>query len=415
MKKLFAVLGPGIIYSGAAVGVSHLVQSTRAGASFGFDLIWILLLANILKYPFFEFAPRYANTTGNSLIEGYKKLGNWAIVMFALLTLFTMFAIQAAVSIVTAGLIAYTFNLPIDEIVLCAIILGISGVFLIIGKYSMLDKTMKFIIVILSISTIFAVISAFFKSNDQILNPTSFSWVNQTHIFFFIAFIGWMPSPIDVSVWSSLWSIAKLKQLKFKPKLKHALIDFKIGYIGTTILALGFLLLGALIMYGKDEELSSNGTIFAGQLINMYSDSIGEWAKSIISIAAVTTMFSTTLTCLDAYPRVLIQTSNLIFQKTQKKDANTSTAFIIWISIIVIGTLFMLGYFSENMRFMVDLATTLSFVTAPILAFMNYKVVTDKHMPEDGKPKLWLKIYSWIGVFFLSAFTIVFLYLRFVN
>lgn len=96
-RKLLQVLGPGLLYAGAAIGVSHLVQSTRAGAGYGFDLIWILLLANILKYPFFEFAPRYAVSARESLIHGYKRLGNWAIIAFAILTISTMFTIQDSV------------------------------------------------------------------------------------------------------------------------------------------------------------------------------------------------------------------------------------------------------------------------------------------------------------------------------
>ena len=32
-------LGPGLLFAGAAIGVSHLVQSTRAGADFGLGLI----------------------------------------------------------------------------------------------------------------------------------------------------------------------------------------------------------------------------------------------------------------------------------------------------------------------------------------------------------------------------------------
>ena len=144
----------------------------------------------------------------------------------------------------------------------------------------------------------------------------------------------------------------------------------------------------------------------------MYTNSIGSWAKWIIAIAAITTMFSTILTCLDAYPRVLQPTTEILFPKLKNIS---SFSFMIWIFILTIGTLIILGYFTANMRFMVDLATTLSFVTAPILAFMNYKVVTDKHMPESGKPKLWLKIYAWVGIFFLSFFTLFFIYWQFLK
>ena len=49
MINFFKKLGPGLLFAGAAIGVSHLVQSTRAGADFGFSLIWALILANFIK------------------------------------------------------------------------------------------------------------------------------------------------------------------------------------------------------------------------------------------------------------------------------------------------------------------------------------------------------------------------------
>ncbi|MCA1748618.1 MAG: hypothetical protein LC634_03490 [Sphingomonadales bacterium] len=53
-------IGPGLIFSGAAVGVSHLVQSTRAGAMFGLALVGVILLINLLKYPAFRFGVDYS-------------------------------------------------------------------------------------------------------------------------------------------------------------------------------------------------------------------------------------------------------------------------------------------------------------------------------------------------------------------
>ena len=95
-------LGPGILFAGAAIGVSHLVYSTRAGTYFGIGLIWALLLVNLFKYPFFQYGPRYANATGENLLEGYKKLGKNILHFYILISLATMFTIQSAVTIVTA-------------------------------------------------------------------------------------------------------------------------------------------------------------------------------------------------------------------------------------------------------------------------------------------------------------------------
>ncbi|MCH1385109.1 MAG: divalent metal cation transporter, partial [Flavobacteriaceae bacterium] len=75
----FKKLGPGLLFAGAAIGVSHLVQSTRAGADYGLGLLWVLLLVNFFKYPFFQFGPRYALATGESLLAGYAKLGRGVI------------------------------------------------------------------------------------------------------------------------------------------------------------------------------------------------------------------------------------------------------------------------------------------------------------------------------------------------
>ena len=49
-QGILAALGPGLVWAAAAVGVSHLVQSTRAGASYGFALVGVVVVANLLKY-----------------------------------------------------------------------------------------------------------------------------------------------------------------------------------------------------------------------------------------------------------------------------------------------------------------------------------------------------------------------------
>ncbi|MCA9253938.1 MAG: divalent metal cation transporter, partial [Phycisphaerales bacterium] len=76
---ILKAIGPGIIFAGAAIGVSHLVQSTRAGAGYGFTLVFVVLLANLFKYPFFEFGQRYASSTGECLLVGYNRVGKWAL------------------------------------------------------------------------------------------------------------------------------------------------------------------------------------------------------------------------------------------------------------------------------------------------------------------------------------------------
>jgi Mn2+/Fe2+ NRAMP family transporter len=409
-KNILKTLGPGLLYAGAAVGVSHLVQSTRAGASYGFELIWVVIAANIIKYPFFEFAPRYATATGKSLVEGYNTSGKWALIVFALLTISTMFAIQAAVTVVTAALLGNIFGIELSPNILTAIILFFTMFVLLSGKFSALDKMIKIIILTLTVSTLIAVVAAF---NTTTVHAAHFDWGNAVDLAFLIALVGWMPGPIDISTWHSSWTVAKMENSGHKPSLKESLFDFNFGYIGTAFLAMGFVSLGAFVMYGSGKTLSSNGVVFAGQLIDMYTTSLGNWAYWIIAIAALTTMFSTTVTVLDAYPRVMQPTSELLFPGLKPKNSKSMGPYTIWMLITIFGSLALLIYFGKSMRFMVDMATTISFVAAPVLAILNYRAVTHEHFPKEARPKKWLLIYAWIGMVFLSLFSLFYIVWKF--
>jgi len=401
MIKFLQKLGPGLLFAGAAIGVSHLVQSTKAGANFGYGLLWALLLINLIKYPFFQFGPRYATATGESLLDGYKKLGKNVLKIYALLTFATMFTIQTAVTIVTAGIASSLFGAHISMVIWTIIILSICFGLLLVGKYALLDKMMKIIIIILSVSTLFAVFTAFYNSETS-LDWTQILPKTDAEIIFLIAFMGWMPAPLDISIWHSLWAIQKKKELKvFSPKT--ALIDFNIGYLGTIVLGIGFLMLGGLVMLGTGKTFSNNGSEFSIQLIQMYTQNLGDWSYIIIGLAALTTMFSTTLTTLDASPRAMNKTMELILEKPLKNG------YTSWLILLIIGTIFIFFFFLSEMGTLIKIATILSFLTAPFYAIMNYLLICSKHTPKPWKPSKIMHILSILGILFLIGFNIWYL------
>lgn len=213
-------LGPGLLYAGAAIGVSHLVQSTKAGAMFGFTLIWAILLAHLIKYPFFEFGSRYVAATSKSILHGYQKLGKWALILFGLLTLSTMFTIVAAILAVTSGLAENLFELGVSVLEWSGIILMFCTALLLIGRFSLLDNLIKSIILILSITTIAAYATSVTGAFDQTNYFGAFSWSDSANVFFLIALMGWMPAPLDLSVWQSVWTVANNGKTKKKANLK---------------------------------------------------------------------------------------------------------------------------------------------------------------------------------------------------
>ena len=397
MINFLKKLGPGLLFAGAAIGVSHLVQSTKAGAEFGFGLIWALILCNFFKYPFFLFGTKYAHATGETLLDGYKKIGDYVLIIYLILSFVTIFTIQAAVTIVTAGLAIELFGFSTDITIWAIIIILGCLLLLLIGKYSLLDNLIKIIILVLGICTVLAVFYAKINS-DMIIDINQIIPSNFEGIIFLVAFMGWMPAPLDVSIWQSIWTKEKITINK-TIDYKTALYDFNIGYITTVVLGICFISLGAFVMYNSGEKFSDQGGEFAGQLIDLYTSSIGENMFLIIAIAAFTTMFSTTITCLDASPRAMDKSFELLgFKKL--------SGYNFWLVILSAGTILIFIFFMSEMGSLVKIATILSFITAPIYAILNYTLITSKFMPSNFHLSIKMKVYSIIGIIFLSSFSI---------
>ena len=367
-------LGPGLLYAGAAIGVSHLVQSTKAGSTYGYILIIAIVLAHVFKYPFFAIGPRYANKTGESLVAGYAKMGRWAVVLLLVLTLSTMFTVQAAVTIVTAGLLQH-MGVSLSAVVLSLLLLVICLLILRIGNYSILDNLMKVIMIILSVSTLAAFALSFSVERGVIPSAqTIFTLTKEEDLGFLLAFVGWMPAPLDIAIWHSIWTLAKGKSAD------NGEFDFRVGFYGTAILGICFLVLGANTMYGSGEALESSAGGFAAQLITSFTSCLGTWSYWFITIAAFTTMFSTTLTCFDAMPRVM----NKISEELKLPKAISSV--LIWQILLFLGALSILFFLVSSMRQMVTFATIVSFLTAPILAWLSYRLVL-----SQPKLQLWTR------------------------
>lgn len=395
-------LGPGLLFAGAAIGVSHLVQSTRAGADFGFGLLWALLVIHAVKYPFFQFGPRYATATGESLLDGYAKLGKWVLVAYFVITFATMFTIQAAVTIVTAGLAANLFGISTNPVIWSAILISVCFLLLVFGKYKLLDNLMKVIIVLLTISTLIAVFVAAIKNENAI----SFSQIiphGAIEISFLIAFLGWMPAPLDVSIWQSLWAIEKKKETNTEFNTKQSIFDFNIGYVTTLFLGICFVALGTFVMFHSGNSFSGSAIKFSKQLIDLYTTNLGDNMKIFIGIAAFTTMFSTTITTLDASPRAMTKTFDLLTKKSFKN------LYWFWISFLALGTLAILIFFISKMGVLVKIATIFSFLTAPFFAILNFILISSKHTPKKWQPSVPLKLLSIAGIIFLISFSIWYL------
>lgn len=418
----WGMLGPGLLYAGAAVGVSHLVMSTQAGARYEFLFLLLIPVIHLIKYPFYKFGPQYTAATGRNILHGYFHLGRWALGGYVVLTLLSMCLIQAAVTIVTSSIAIHFFGLQLPAEYLphlpAIFILTVAAVILYVGQYSALDRMMKVIIVLLALATLAAlglVLVAMPEQQAANLTPL-FNLFDYSELIFLAAFLGWMPAPMDISVWHSVWSEEANRNNGKRLPMDKAMFDFKVGFLGTALLAMAFLSLGALLMFGSGELPSANGTVFASQLINLYTDALGEWAYPLIGIAALATMFSTTLTCLDAYPRTL-EESYFIWRgigEYRQREGASRRLYRTLLLVAVTGTIglfFLVKNMPGVMGMVVTLATVVSFVSAPLLAYINFRVMCGDTVPEEHQPSMLMRCWSKIGITIMGLFSLFYLWL----
>ena len=413
LSSFLKTLGPGILFASTAIGVSHLVQSTRAGAGYGFALVGFILAANIFKYPFFEFGSRFANATGTSIIDGYKKIGRWMLWLYFLITIGSMFFVSAAVGAVTSGFLQNLFGIAYWGIWATVVLFVICSGILMSGRYSALDSLIKVIGSVLLISTLVAFVLALFKGPSTQLPTFSAPDIwDKNSMLFIIALMGWMPTAVDLSAWNSLWTIERIKQTGYKPTLKETLTDFNLGYIISAVLSLCFVTLGAYMLYGTGTELPNSSGAFASSVIGLYTNYIGEWSYFIIAAAGFSIMFGTCIAVFDGYARSLERSVELLFLPADK-NLSTRKVYNVSLTVTAIGAFAIVFFFGAKLKSLVDLATTISFLIAPIIAIVNFKLVTGQLIPKDAKPKPWLRGLSWSGIIFLTGFAVYFLWVKF--
>ena len=395
-------LGPGILMASAAVGGSHIVSSAQAGAMYGWSLLLLVILANLFKYPFFRFGAEYTLETGKNLVEGYAEKGKVYLGIFFILNVFSALVNTAAVGILCAAIVASAFpnalGLSITQWSLILIV--IIWAMLLFGGYKFLDGLAKWIMSALTLSTVLAVIVAIIEHPEYGADFVEKTPWQMTALPFIVSLMGWMPAPIEISAINSLWTAEKGKTVDIS--IKDGLFDFNVGFIGTAILAVFFVALGALIQYPTGQEVQAAGAAYIQQFVGMYASVLGDWSRFLITFIAFLCIFGTVITVIDGYSRVNAESLRLLFKKKEisQKELN------VWMTATSIIGGIIIYFFQGSVAPMLRFAMIASFLTTPFFALLNYLLVTG----ENKNLAKWLKALSILGLIFLFGFAFFFIY-----
>lgn len=408
-KHLGRLLGPGILFAASSVGTSHLVQSTRAGAGYGLALWGLILFACLIKYPAFRFGSEYAVATGSTLIDSYFRQGRWAVFAYGVDVIVTMFIATSAVAIVTAGLINNVFQLGISDAAVASLLLVAGAGVLASGKYHLFEQITKVFVLLFTVTILVAVAVTL---PDLAVTPADLVPVvelDKKTILFMIALAGWMPTGMGQAVFQSLWVCAKSKAIGRPLTPQEAGFDFNLGYVSTVILALCFLILGTVLMYQQGIPVSGTSSGFAAQLIALFTGSIGAWAYPVIASAAIAIMLSTVLALLDGCPRAL---STLLSSLNHSVDAIEAEDRYYGVLILTqcVGASGILFFLMSSFTTFIDFATSVAFLTAPFLAFLNHRAMFSSEVAEQFQPSNIIRAWSIAGIAIMGGFALCYVY-----
>ena len=409
-------LGPGILFAAASIGTSHLVQSTRAGAEYGLAMGGIILIACLVRYPAFRFGADYAAATGESLIDNYFKQGYWAVAIFVLELLVNMFIATSAVALVTGGIFSHITDSELNTTTIASLLLIVGSIVLISGKYHLLEGITKILVATFSVIIVIASVLTVPNLQFEVTDLLPIIDTDTKTILFIIALAGWMPTAMGASTFQSLWVCAKSKVLGRQITVREARFDFNIGYIATVLIALCFLLLGTVMMGQQGISVAGSSAAFSGQVITLFTASIGQWVYPIIAIAVLSIMLSTVLTLMDACPRAL----SIIFNyekptKNKQGHKGNQKHYSFFVIFQTISCIIILNFFTGSFKDFIDLATSVAFLVAPFLSFLNHRAVFSSNVPKHLQPSQLTKYWSISGIIIMSGFAIFYIIVIFLT
>ena len=463
LRGLFRHFGPGMILMMTGIGTSHLITAPAAGGRFEFALLWCIPVAYIFKYYGFEMAFRFTNATGRSMLDAYTTApGKWPVWYVLVTTLIQCALGQAGRLAAAAAVLFYVFSevLGLELSTYGLSLGGLSVAIILYGRYAAVELATKLLAGLLVVSTV----------GVYLVAPAPLSAMG--HFFTFevpggswliiAAFLGLLPTGMDVSLQASEWGKAKrvgmgrireqLEQEGYarrfdpfgSPKADltvdvstlpaHAqeycrrwfrigIWDFSFGHVVSFLLATIFLLLAAVWLYPSPVE----GRAVIGEIAGIFPPAM----RAVFLAGAFAATFSTAFNYFDGWPRVVAACCRNLFRTTAvlpgiATDRLTDKHRRTWSSeyniyritmfySLVAAVLIIAGL--PRPVFLVLVSSALAFFIAPVIFFLNlyYCLTVIPTTDRAFYPSRIVRVSSYTSLVVFTGLTVVLIIARVFN
>jgi amino acid transporter len=172
-------------------------------------------------------------------------------------------------------------------------------------------------------------------------------------------------------------------------------------------------------MFTSGGEPASSGPGLARQIIDLYVVALGPWAAPIVAVSILSVMTTTCMAAFDSYPRGIWAAVAALKGPPEERapeklpDLDRTTGYRAMLVGMMLFAQFILVFYFTGFTALIDLVTTISFLAAPLFAWLNHRVMHSPDLPLEARPPRWLSVWSRIGILFFAGFALFYLWVIF--
>lgn len=287
-KASLKYVGPGMVVAATGVGAGDLVATLVAGSKYGYTLLWAAVIGCVVKIALAEATGRWHLATGKTIFEGWRSLGRWTTVYFAIYVVVWGFVFGATAMTATALPLNALFpSVPLNVF---AVLAGLAGLaFVWFGRYAVFEKVMTALVGIMFVTVVG--LAVMLVPDVPAMLAGLVPSVPDGSVVYTLGLIGGVGGTITMAAYG-YWVNAK--GWSDSSWMKVMRLDNQVAYVTTGVFVIAMLVVGAEVLYSAQIALAE-GDRGLLDLDAVLEDRFGGFVSTVFLVGFLATAFTSVL------------------------------------------------------------------------------------------------------------------------
>ena len=426
LGEILRKIGPGVVLAASIVGSGELIATTALGAKVGYTMLWLVIISCLIKSVVQAFLGRYVIARGETGLDAVNhvpgprgKRINWVVVAWIVMLFLTLFQV-AAMFIGVSQVMFQITSLPVWGWVLTFWVLTL---FLLLGGgYERMERLAMVKVGLFTLITLLAAVLLMASPSFHVVDLAS-GFTFQTPkegLGIAIAVFGITGVGATELYIYTYWCVEKGYARYTGPHeageawrrrargWAHVMnVDVVFSMVIYTVATVAFYLLGAGILNAMGQV--PKGTDMIPVLSNIYTQTLGGWAKYLFYVGAIIILWGTIVAATAGHSRMCADLMRIL-GGFQRDDMRARTRYRdIFVVVLTVIPVAMYWVFGQAPVQMVTWGGMAQAAMLPIISGVTLYLYY-KHMRRTLHAAPWMVALLWAAFLFIVGFVVPSLY-----